>query len=1164
MLGAARSRKPPMTAWRPALAAAAAGAAIVLRSAQRSPAYWTLVAALLAVGVGTFSFYAGLHNRGAAVLPIADILAPRFLLATHGTALLTLAFFASTAFVGVLGGREARLGLAEAVGAKGHDNLPFLLGRVFALTVLTWSPVAAVAVGAQAFAAASATGAAGGALAAYALADALPAALLWCAMLSVIAARRYGSWLAPAVGAALLAAYHWTLSTAPAQLLPALSFNSVHGAFAQSVPAELVWPRRAATLAAAFGAVCVAAALLRRADDHRRILAGIGCAFVLAGVAGVAGVLWSAGADAQRRALWLDAQRAVSAPRAFGIEHLQAHVELRPATGLVAQLRVRLAPTNGRWPRTAQLSLNPALAIEGLTLDGVPAAYTHHHGLLTIALPAEAAPAAPITLALRYSGVPDPAFGYLDSGVEWRRAPHGPWAFLGREASIFTPRFIALMPAVRWLPAVGANVVADRPPDYFTLDLAVSAPDHWRIAGPGGLAVATGGGFRFQPAAPVAAVGLLAAPFAEWTGRASGVPVSFLFDAGASDPSATDLAQFAEALAGDAATLLADAARLGLPYPFEGLTFAAVPPQLRVYAGGWRMGVVNTLPGVVLLRGSCFAAKRRADVDDSQRRAAWKSCLRWNDTGASPPAALVRHAFAALASARGEGALAVDMLVDALARRLLAPGVRDFSANDLPRATTLRALTVAIAEQAVGAQWMEPAAVTAPEEAPAALWRATREVRLSEVSAASGAPAALAALRHKVDAAASLVWHVLGRRRTAAVLADLRAAFAADAFPPPALFDRVAADDADLARYLRHWLRERSLPGFLASDADVLRLPDDGRGRARWQTTIHVRNGEAAPGYVRLQVGGAVGRGFSVWNASDPVFVPGRSAVEVGVVGRIDPTRLVVDSYLSLNQGPVHVDVAHGLTRAPAQRAAFDGARPSQWREARPAELVVDDLDVGFRVLPTSRATAAGVPAAAVFASAPNPPLLAHRPPTDAMTFSLWRGSLPAMARWLADGAAGFRALVGSDSGGWTRQPSAAAWGRYRRTIARAPAGNGDAKVAFVAELPHSGQWRLDYHLPDTAANPPVAASGAAAFRLVLPDDVRQGGYDIAVLTEREARRAMFDGALALPGWNTLGDFDLPAGEVAVVVSNASSGGVVFADAVRWRPAAPRIVPVHR
>ena len=45
-----------------------------------------------------------------------------------------------------------------------------------------------------------------------------------------------------------------------------------------------------------------------------------------------------------------------------------------------------------------------------------------------------------------------------------------------------------------------------------------------------------------------------------------------------------------------------------------------------------------------------------------------------------------------------------------------------------------------------------------------------------------------------------------------------------------------------------------------------------------------------------------------------------------------------------------------------------------------------------------------------------------------------------------------------------------------------------------------------------------------------------------------------FDAALGETGWNKLGEFDLPGGEVRLVIDNRTMGALVIADAIRWRP----------
>ena len=114
-------------------------------------------------------------------------------------------------------------------------------------------------------------------------------------------------------------------------------------------------------------------------------------------------------------------------------------------------------------------------------------------------------------------------------------------------------------------------------------------------------------------------------------------------------------------------------------------------------------------------------------------------------------------------------------------------------------------------------------------------------------------------------------------------------------------------------------------------------------------------------------------------------------------------------------------------------------------------------------------------------------------------------------------------------------------FGKYRHTTARAPPGDGRASAVFRASLPTAGRWRIDYHLPEASD----AFFGAR---------VRHGLYRLTVVASGVAEVVEFDATAAPWGWNDLGTFELPAGEVSLVVSNETSGRAVFADAVRWHP----------
>ena len=89
-------------------------------------------------------------------------------------------------------------------------------------------------------------------------------------------------------------------------------------------------------------------------------------------------------------------------------------------------------------------------------------------------------------------------------------------------------------------------------------------------------------------------------------------------------------------------------------------------------------------------------------------------------------------------------------------------------------------------------------------------------------------------------------------------------------------------------------------------------------------------------------------------------------------------------------------------------------------------------------------------------------------------------------------------------------------------------------------EIPRSGRFRLEYHLPQPGRTKREKNRGSWTMNLV---DVSGD----QVIT--------FDADAADNGWNPLGEFELAAGEVRLEVSDKTDGSLVIADAIRWVPA---------
>ena len=905
---------------------------------------------------------------------------------------------------------------------------------------------------------------------------------------------------------------------------------------------------RAALLLVGTGLVALAAALHPRPAQHRARSAAIGVALVAAGAAGIGALAWQAVAEVAQRERWRASHLAAherSGGQRTDIEHVAGEIDIAPGDGLTLDIAVRVAPQGGD---SILFSFNPGLAISELLVDGRPASHQHEDGLLEVALPPQAGER--VTLSLRAQGAPLVRFAYLDANQSpLDRVVLDEFNALGLDAAIFDSRYVALMPAIRWLPAAGANVGGGdpgvAPRDFFTADIEVRVPADWLVAGPGRREAVTGAAdetrFRFRPAAPVPAFALLASRFERRAAQVAGVELEVLL----SPKHTHNLAFFADAasqVVERAQELLGAAQRAGLAYPYRAFSLVETPTMLRAYGGGWRLDTVRAMPGVLLLREQGFPTavfdSRLADdkrLEHAQGVASVKLKVvedYLNDDlagGALAPAAarnflLFQTGAKSVGDARAGGnmeAAALEVVVHELATLLLAGRAGYFSAYLFTDASAFGRM--------LELQWdFDGGGFGSPLQAVAnrpAVWDRALGAPLAALDPRADPGTALNVLAFKGRAVARTLLDGLGRQGAAALLAQLRERHRGGHFDFADFNAAGRAIGVDLHLLLGDWLHDAQLPGFLASPVAVTRIADGERGRPRYQTRLHIRNDEPAPGVLRLRYS-AGRRGWGGgWRSTDPVRIAGHTSVEVGFVTPSPPFELRVAPYMALNRRPLELPLPKiRQAREDAVAKPFVGQRPSDWRPDPIPGIVVDDLDPGFAV-ERSEARPLGFRLSAI-AAAPFEP----------------QGDLD-------QGLPEYQPELPSTR--WQRQELGTSWGKYRRTLARAAPGDGDRRAVFTANLPSAGNWRLGYHMP--VPRPPWWRKKR---RRGSPFD-NQSSYDIALEFGDERRAVAFDGQAAEAGWNELGEFRLPAGTVRVVVSNRTAGAFVVADAVWWRQATP-------
>ena len=985
-------------------------------------------------------------------------------------------------------------------------------------------------------------------LAAFALVDALPTLLLWCAAVVLVAVALRNRLVVALTALALLGFVVWCAPRVPVYLLGALIPVSDFADFGSDLATRFTSTetllQRGSMMVVAAGLVAVAAVLHPRLDKttHWRHLVW-GITLTALGTLGIALLAGRAVAGIELREGWLASHSRAAAEEGTtraDIEHLTGNVVIEPGTMLELDVTMILRtprPHEGgdrggpRELTALVFSLNPGLRVTALRLDGAETGFTHRHGLLSVALATPMKAGSRAALSLRAVGVPDWRFAHLDGAIDpLRVSASNRLGALGRKAAIFEDSYVGLMPAIHWLPASGANVHRDDPArrtrDFFVVDLTVHAPHDWLVVAVGRRQRIGQGTFRFESRVPVSEVGLFASRFSRQAIEVDGIEFELLMHAVHSHHGEL-FADAGEVVGPRLEEMHRRLEHLGIGYPFDSLSIVEVPMQLRTYRGGWRMETERGPPSVMVLKENAYSlmhwqhrmVKRYLDrdLDDAELMLGWL----WNLADDLNILRKYSSNLVAVTGARDHGAVALDFVCEELAVALLLGETLQYleianSAHGADGEDGLGNVVAAMLAVLVAGDMGPLFGHSLSFADRPHVWEHALDTPLSNPETSGGAKRAVEVLALKGTRAAHAILDRFGRDKAGVLLAELRERYAGRTYRAEDFAAVGEAVGASAASVLGNWLSSTAAPGFLASPASVVRLRDDDSGDRRYQTRVHVRNDEPTAGAAFLGVD------RQAWMERTDAFpVPGNSSVELGMVTLEPPSQLWLHSYFSRNRIPVRLELPAGVDHTAEESGSLVGVGPSDWRPPTAVGIVIDDLDPGFAV--------------------------------EADGNGGWRGGI--MARFRPElrfdqGLPQYYwwSLEGTLGGEWLRQEVPSSWGKYRHTMARATAGYGDHRAVFATELA-GGRWRLDFHLP----HDPLQQLPGEGY--VEPSFIGQlGRYEMWLRTAAGDRPIEFDGSAAAQGWNKLGVFDLQGGRVSVVVSNRTTGDIVIADAVNWLP----------
>ena len=1133
-------------------------AAAEMRATRRLARTWVFITVALLLSLLFYMMYAVMHGLGSGVSATMGGFGPRMLVSSVGMPMVMVLIVGIVFLAFDIRARDRRERIAEVLDARPVGTIKLLGGRLAGIVFILWLTVT-VTLGLM-----QTIGLLAGAfdwwfgdtmeptsMLSFLVWDAIPTLTLWGSLVIFLAVLLRNRLVVAIVALLAVSLWVWAGFETPFYLAPALQMSQAYVATGSDLLPEFanatLVVQRIAIVSLAVGLLGIAAALHPRRDGptgNRHLIMGV--ALVGVAVAAIGYLVLDAVAGRSLRADWRAAHEAVESEPRVDVENIRGTIMIEPGRQLGLEVTYVVA---GDQPLEGlTFSFNPGLEVSEILLDGAAAEWRHESGLLRVVLPRPLGAGQRIEMRFVAAGVPDPSFAYLDSEIDLDLAhgESGNLILLGTDGSVFDTRYVALMPGVSWLPLPGAATGRDdrqrHGRDYFTVDLEVGVPAGWLVAGPGRRRDAADGRFRFAPTAPVPEVALLASRFDRRAAEVDGVAFELLLHPG----HGANLDVFADAVGAlkeRIAELLAEASDAGIGYPYDGLSLVEIPARLRVYAGGWRMDSVQALPGVMILReqglptarfDTLFRLRRQMtggeyDIDREPGNAKIRALEQFFDTdfsGGKLVDGVTRSFFAFQTGAHGPGALALDYLCHELAAALIHR--REVGGYFSPRTfSTSTGMNASMAQLFAGFASGDAFATVADSTVPkaASVWTRALGTPLITLDPTEAGHRTLDVLELKAPVLARSIIDGLGRETAAALLGELRQRHAGGDFTA-ADFEAVAGDaGADLHGLLGDWLGDASLPGFLVSDALVVRLTDGDRGEPRYQIRAHVHNGEPAPGLVRLGVFSRAGEVPTRWSA--PVRVGAHASVELGLVVDGPPREVWISPYLSLNRGDIRLDVPEFDVTASVVAEPLNGGRESTWTPKPEPGIVVDDLDPGFSVV--------------------------YATPEDEARYG-------PEATWLTgeldidEGLPVFNPFAVA-TGGWMRIEQPGTWGRYRHTVASTTSGGGGVSARFAAQLPHAGRWRVGYHVAEIESPRDRPFMETVRTSILLG---ARGTYQMKIVTADNDLPVEFDADAARTGWNDLGEYSLPAGEVGLEVSNKTTGTVVIADAVRWRPVEER------
>jgi ABC-type transport system involved in multi-copper enzyme maturation permease subunit len=900
---------------------------------------------------------------------------------------------------------------------------------------------------------------------------------------------------------------------------------------------------RGAILLASIGILGICAAVHPRLDDLSRGRTGLTGAIIVAIAAVIIGGIFLNNLNVIKdQEKWLTAQMEHPKGPVPDITKITGKVDILPGKTINLDLKIAFRSPETGTIKNAIFTLNPGQkVVELLDASGKPLSYKHENGILDVSIPEALSQSEETVICLKTEGIPNKYFAYLKSAINPLKLDqkNSNTALLGNQNYVFDKNFVALMPAIRWLPMAGIeNEMENQRVDFFNVDLTVGVPKGWLVAGPGKRNKAGEEKnydlYRFAPPSVVPEVAIIASEYESRSFETDGIIMELLVHK-KHMKNLDVLADTGDKIKEYINTTLKDAKEAGLSYPYDGLTLVEVPTVLRTYGGGWRLDTVQSMPGIMLLRELSLPtsrfdlAFRNPDRFKNQEggivKAKWdrlQTYFQQDFSGGNVFTGAARNFFLFQTSAGGREGMPVNFVMDTLAGLVITDTKGYFSAHvfadGLGINQIIRNVLVSYFQLTnAGINDTILSSTIRTRTSRPVVWEKALKESLMDIDPWKDPANTVDYLMLKGYAVADSIYKTLGREKTAAFLASIRKAHTGGSFTVSDMKSAAKEQGYDMDESLGDWIGSTGLSGFVVSEARAYRIKDDANGSPRYQLLFTVRNDEPVPGTFYFAYYYTAENQKSELTQGETVHLAGRHAIRYGTIVSRLPSMYFLAPVLSYNRSTFEIQMAPINHEHIVDAEIIEGVKDIPWEIPSSSSIIADDLDEGFSII-DDKAESKGLRITAK-EKKKNTDTDQGLPYT---TYTVLPGGLRLPSEW-------------------TRISNGMTYGKYRHTAAYIRKGEGAKKAVFSVALPQASSWDLEIYIP---------------MKNVFPNKKWGTWHGIVTDINGDKHQVEFDSKAGAEGWNLAGKYDLPQGKCTLEISDSTDGDIVVADAIRWTPSA--------